>query len=138
MTVSSSTASVDTKDTIYGLDLLAGIGYKFNSMFEGFFKLGGLLENTRMNRNTNINSTTVDVADNQTTTSSAVIPEVKVGGLYNIDNDWALSASYMHAFGNGDVSLNVNKTYAGTETTTATAGPISLNTILAGVVYKFD
>ena len=141
---SSALRGVSAKNYIYGLDLLAGVDYQINNMFDVFFKLGGLLENTRMVRNTDLSKYiaggTVTGIQNETTTSSSVIPEVKLGGVYNFTNLWGLSLSYMHAFGN-NVSLDTNRTVnADTEVTngTATGIPVSLNNLMVGLRYKFD
>lgn len=136
-----SDRGIDAQDYIYGVDLLAGVDYMFNSKFDGFFKLGGLFENVRMKRTTDLSELTGGTAsgtDNETTTTSSVIPEVKIGGIYNVTSEWGLSAAYVHAFGNSDVSMTIQKTAdPDVSNTTATGAPVSLNTILFGVVYRF-
>ena len=133
---------IDSKNYIYGFDLLAGVDYQFTPMFDVFFKLGALLENVRLVRNTNLNALGASVISNETSTVSSVIPELKLGGIYNITDVWGLSLAYMHAFGNTP-SMSVTKTIAAPGDVTSsnyssTGAPISLNTVLAGLVYKFD
>ena len=45
---------INAQNYLYGFDLLGGVDYQFTSKFDGFFKLGALLENTRMDRNTDL------------------------------------------------------------------------------------
>ena len=142
-TFGNAARGIDARNYYYGLDLLAGVDYKVNNMFDIFAKFGGLLENIRMVRNYNLSLLTSDVtgSDNETSTAFSFAPELKLGAVYNIDSVWGLSASYLHVFGN-DVSMSINKTQAAGVTTAVTSsqtgGPVSLNTILAGVVYKFN
>ncbi|OGT42506.1 MAG: hypothetical protein A3F13_09175 [Gammaproteobacteria bacterium RIFCSPHIGHO2_12_FULL_40_19] len=130
------------KNYLYGFDLLGGIAYKFTPMLDGFFKLGGLLENVRMVRNVNLYSVNVNAIENETTTVSSVIPLVKLGGIYNLTDCWGLSLAYTHAFGNSP-SMTVNKTVAGSppvataSTISSTGAPISFDNVMAGVMYKF-
>lgn len=130
---------IDAQNYIYGLDLLAGVDYQIVSAFDVFFKVGGMLQNVRLDRNTNLGNYTngsVTGSDNSTTTVSSIVPEIKLGGVYNITNEWGLSASYLGAYGNGNVSMNVQKS-AGYSYTNATGAPIMLNTLLLGLTYKF-
>ncbi|MCX7121889.1 MAG: hypothetical protein NTZ67_09020 [Gammaproteobacteria bacterium] len=140
----SELRGVNAQNYIYGVDLLAGVDYQFSSMFDAFFKVGGLLENIRMDRHTDLSkyvgSGNTTGIDNETTTTSSVIPEIKVGGVYNFTNLWGLSLAYMHAFGN-NVSMNVTKTNDGatvTSDSTITGAPVSLNSVTIGLRYKFD
>lgn len=132
---------INSTNYMYGLDLLAGVDYSFNPSFDAFFKLGGLLENVRLVRNTNLNAVGINVIENETTTVSSVIPELKLGGIYNITEYWGLSLAYMHAFGNSP-SMSVSKTVTDgvvvASNYSSTGAPISLNTALLGLVYKFD
>lgn len=130
---------INAKNSIYGVDLLLGINYQFNPMFDVFLKLGGLLENVRMTRNTNLNSVGIPVVENVTTTTSSVIPEVKLGGIYNLTNAWGISLAYMHAFGNSP-SMSVTKVATTTPVTTnirSMGSPITLDSVTLGLEYKF-
>ena len=134
---------VDAENYIYGLDLLGGVNYQVNDLFDVFFKLGGMLQNIRMHRNTNLDNfiggTAVTGTDNETTTVSSVIPEIKLGGVYNFTDCWGISLAYMHAFGN-NVSMTVDKTHTAdtvTSTTTVTGAPVSLNNVMLGLRYRF-
>ena len=135
---------INAQNYIYGFDVLGGVDYKFCNMFDLFFKVGGLMENVRMNHSTDLSKYvgdgTVVGIDNSKTTISSVIPEIKVGGIYDITNAWGLSAAYMHAFGN-NVSMVTSRTAVGgviTSNSSAIGSPITLNTLTFGVVYKFN
>jgi hypothetical protein len=126
---------------MYGADLLVGVDYQFVPAFDAFFKLGGLLENVRMVRNVNLTALGNSVIDNETTTVSSVIPELKIGGTYDFTNCWGLSLAYMHAFGNSP-SMSVNNTFTPGSGVTAsnvssTGAPISLDSLTLGLIYKF-
>ena len=142
-TYTAAAAGINAQNYLYGFDLLGGVDYQFTSKFDGFFKLGALLENTRMDRNTDLGAFTGGLTtgtENVKNTSSAILPELKVGGIYNITDALGITAAYMYAYGNGNVSTNVYKsvTLSGvTSNSSTTAAPASLNTILFGLQYKF-
>src|SRR5204863_6667447 len=111
-------------------------------MFDGFFKVGAMFQNVRLVRNLDLNSRGANVIENETSTVSSVIPELKVGGIYNLSDAWGISLAYMHAFGNSP-SMTVTKTLTAppvsvsASSISSTEAPISLDSVLAGIVYKF-
>lgn len=135
----------------YGLDILAGIYYT-QPKFDLFFKAGALFENIQMNgsitpgtllRNNPrakhfiIDGTPSIIAVNRS--APAILPEIKLGGAYHLTNNWAITASWMHAFG-GEFSLqapsmNFNPTQIGN--VTVEAHNPTLNTVLFGLEYRF-
>ncbi|MDP1574957.1 MAG: hypothetical protein Q8L78_08545 [Coxiellaceae bacterium] len=136
----ASAAGINAKNYMYGFDALAGVDYEFTSKIDGFFKLGALFENTKMNRNTDLGTYTGGIVtsgtENVSSTTSSILPELKVGGVYNITDAWGLTAAYMFAYGNGNVSSNIRKT-ATTEDKYVTNAPASINSLLFGLQYKF-
>ena len=131
---------INAQNYLYGFDLLGGVDYQFTSKFDGFLKLGALLENTRMDRNTDLSKYTdgfvISGTENVKNTTSSILPELKVGGIYNITDAWGITGSYMYAYGNGNVSENTYRSVT-VHNTTSTTAPASLSTILFGVQYKF-
>lgn len=141
---SSSTRGIDAKDYIYGIDFLAGVNYAASSMFDLFLKAGALLENIRLDQSTDLSKFiaggTVTGTDNEITTVSSVVPEIKLGGVYNFTEAWGISLAYMHAFGN-NVSMTISKTHGADSSvsdTTVTGAPASLNNVMLGLRYRFS
>jgi len=146
----STALGINTQAEIYGMDLLVGTDYRFNENFDLFLKLGGMLENVRLKRNTNstnlisTSGATFGGVSKTVTTMGSVVPEIKVGGIYNFCDDWGVSLAYMYVFGNEDVSLNINPsvqhaapTLVVNNNVTATSSPVALSTIMFGLHYKF-
>ncbi|TAL61575.1 MAG: hypothetical protein EPN84_07760 [Legionella sp.] len=90
--------SLNTSYELSGFDALVGMLYTQPS-FSLYFKAGALLENMKIK--TNANFVSFNVADRMqyTSTQTGVLPEVKVGGAYNFNENWALTLSLMYAFG---------------------------------------
>lgn len=127
-----------TKNTITGFDALVGVAYT-QPCFSLFLKGGALVET--LSTKTEANFVTL----NPTFFASAIIernhtevlPEVKVGGAYHFDNNWALTAAYMHAFGSKvktTGTYNVQNLLADIR---VNAKNPSLNTALVGIQYTF-
>lgn len=92
----------------YGFDLLGGIAYT-RPKYDLFFKAGALFENLRTSVGMDTHSMlqgnvrqdyfgagktqALDVNVGQ------VMPEIKLGGAYHFNEDWSITASWMHAFG---------------------------------------
>lgn len=96
--------------TITGFDALVGMLYTQPS-FNLYLKAGAMLQNVR--NKTTANFYGFNLVDTQTTSSnsSAALPEIKVGGAYNFNENWALTVSYMYVFGgNPEVTGNFNTT----------------------------
>lgn len=128
--------------TIYGFDILAGALYQYNR-FDFFAKAGAMLEDVRTtsSQNTALTNLTETVLGDKIVSSSStnVIPELKVGGEYNFTDQLALSLAYMYAFGY-PVSTVINQSLSGsvlTNHSTVYDIPASLSTIQLGLRYKF-
>ncbi|MFI4919700.1 MAG: hypothetical protein ACHP65_09115 [Legionellales bacterium] len=143
----NSDIGLNTTSSIYGMDLLVGANYKYDN-FDLFFKVGGMVENVRHHRLANtVNSTPGLSYANYTdtsTTKSAVAPEIKAGGVYNINDQWGVSLAYMYVFGN-KANVNISDTvsgsaatgYAVSSTITARSLPVSLSSVMFGLRYSF-
>lgn len=104
------------RSKVEGLDLLLGGAYSLNQ-FDVYLKGGAmvqsLLYNTHINQS-GVSRTTgraYTISGNRSNTSTQVLPELKVGGLYHYNTDLALTLAYMHAFGStNSFSTVVNST----------------------------
>lgn len=135
---------INARNNIYGVDLLVGADYLWNQV-DFFGKVGAMIQNVRMKHNTDLskfiggtNFTTTSYSYTLLTQTS-VVPEIKVGGAYNFNEQWAVSVAYMGVYGNS-VSQNINKNYTGSSfssQTSATGLPVTLNTVIFGLRYSF-
>jgi hypothetical protein len=138
----SDTLGVNNTATIYGMDLLVGIDYRYNQ-FDWYAKVGGLNQNVKLDRKTNLSKfvaggSTVGYTD-VTTTVTTVAPEVKVGGIYNVSNCLGISLAYTYVFGNS-VNMSYAPSFDGTTNsinTTTNSPPASLSSVSLGLVYRF-
>jgi len=138
---------INTRTSMYGLDLLVGGDYRMDN-FDLFLKVGGMIENAKLHKVQNnallvtplLTSADTGVSDT-TRTYSSVVPEIKVGGIYNLNDQWGVSLAYMYVFGN-DVSLNIDPKFTSADTTsnniTARSVPVALSTLSLGLQYKFS
>jgi hypothetical protein len=72
---------------------------------------------------------------NITRTETNVVPEIKVGGIYNFTEQLGATVSYMYVFGNS-ISA-VSDVRPGVNSEVATGGPQTLSTIMFGLNYRF-
>jgi hypothetical protein len=132
---------------LYGFDLLAGLTYDFAPL-QVYLKAGAMAENRHTKAyaqfgNTNpINGTNYLSTNQLRSTATNVLPEIKVGGLYAINEHLGLSLAYMHVFGNDNFAATVNGSFASPGaasgiSSVANAQNPSLNSILFGLVYHF-
>jgi hypothetical protein len=140
LTLSGTRGVFTDKLSINGVDFLAGATYKHNNKFELFGKFGALFQIIRQHM------TYVGTAGGNNSYNTAldyvisdVLPEIKVGLNYNINQHWGASIAYMHAFG-----YSPTMTASKAETTNLTQynanlnlQGASLNAIEMGVRYLF-
>ena len=105
----------------YGLDLLFGANYEYKQ-FDIFAKVGGLIEQMLL-----INS----VYDRRSV-YSGVVPEISVGGVYNVTSQWGIDLAYYYAFGAGFKSISTTNF-----DTSSTIVPSGLSILSFGLHYKF-
>lgn len=122
------------KNTLSGFDALVGVAYTTTD-YSLFLKAGALVQN--WTRKTNADFSTLGLSTfNTSTNHTAVLPELKVGGAYNIDNNWALTASYLHAFGeNPRATGNLDINTLNTSLRINTQNP-SIDSVMLGVQYS--
>lgn len=141
--ISAPLFGINADNYIYGLDLLVGAGFAYNQ-FDFFLKAGGMIQDVRMVRRTNLSSLVVGGnvvgTSNTTLTTSSVVPEIKVGGAYNFNEHLALTLAYMYVFGNDNVSTRFTRTFntdTFTSTSSVTGAPIALSSVMFGLRYTF-
>ena len=87
--------------TIDGYDLLGGAIYQFNQV-SVFGQLGVMMQNTRVKASVNNTIVPGGIASGVQTNIfnyTQALPEIRVGGMYSLSNNWGLSLAYMHVFG---------------------------------------
>ncbi len=118
-----------SNNKLYGFDLLVGINYRYYQT-DWFIKAGALALNRSTNRS--VSNDTVDI--NLALSKTEVLPEIKVGGLYEVTDHVGVSLAYMHAFG----AQHELTTYASESTPLTIHGNIrnpSIDAILLGLRY---
>ena len=146
---SSTTGSltISNNSDLYGFDLLAGLTYNF-SLVQVYFKAGAMAENRHTKGNAQFSSTNPDTGTNYLSTNQLrstatnVLPEIKVGGLYALNEHLGVSLAYMHVFGNNNFAATVNGSFsspgaASGIASVANAQNPSLDSVLFGLVYQF-
>ena len=87
---------------IDGLDALVGFLYSIKDI-DLFFKAGAMIENKRykgiLNYDRAYSGNVISGTYNYNSNLTQVLPELKTGGMYNINKNIAFSFSYMHVFG---------------------------------------
>ncbi|GEM_PF-3188295 len=142
---SNSNSDADSRVTFSGPDLLLGATYKIKDKYELFAKFGVLFERLGYSFNSktplNYSFDGANYVTNLSMKSTVLdfLPELKVGGVYNLNTHWGVSLAYMHAFGD-------TPNFVLTDITTTTPGQLnidsnfkgpSLNSVLVGARYQF-
>lgn len=142
-TIHNSAGSLVTsnKYTLDGYDVLAGAIYKMQ-YFDVFGEAGFMMENLRYNSTQNLNLVSPGGLLSGTVTqkgdNTQALPEIKVGGIYNLYPDWGFTVAYMHVFGSGP---KVRETSSSTTTNIATNAYTNtlnptLNSLMFGLRYN--
>jgi hypothetical protein len=125
--------------SISGLDALVGVAYVQPS-FNLFFKLGAMIENLSYTSNAYIlptDGSPLITFSNASNTTEA-LPEIKIGGTYNFNDNWGLTLSYFHVFGSTvESSATLNADGDLINAINNSQNP-SLNTVLVGLQYSFN
>lgn len=125
----------------YGFDLLAGASYAIDP-FDVYLKAGAMALNRHFEGQTQSSTAFNTLNFNQENIQTNVLPEIKVGLLYHLKNNWDLTLAYMHVFGNSSLGASVN----GNTTNQVTPGNLtmsssvqnpSLDSVMFGLVYNF-
>lgn len=132
-------ASLTLKYNLSGLDVLAGVDYIDPSWgYSLFLKAGGLVQNldTKSFANfTPLGISTINVS-NQTLNHTGVLPELKVGGAYYLDDNWAFTLAYMHAFGASPRTTGTFNVTTGSAFFHSNQQNPTLSSVLAGIQFK--
>lgn len=138
----SLSTSVNAKSNIDGYDVLAGALYKTTYNVDLFGQIGFMLQNDRISANQNIAYVvpggSYALNSSRKYVSSQVLPEVKIGGIYNLTQNWGVSAAYMGVFGSRP-GANLNYGIVGTEqflTQTINTQNPTLNSVMFGLRYS--
>ena len=125
-----------------GFDLLVGLDRKYKNI-DFFLKGGAMILDRRhtVSKSLTANLPTsgvIDVSSSHYNTTQ-VLPEIKVGGIYNITEKWGVTLSYMHIFGSEpSYSSNTSATTGGNITISKSSSQLpTFNTILFGLNYIF-
>lgn len=124
---------------IDGEDLLVGILYKYSDI-DWFFKVGGIVENRYSKiKSTNDELTAAFSRDHVKAHHQeiAVLPEIKIGGIYAMNQKWGLSLSYAHVIGSRmQGNLDILSTNNGIELVRhETSLNPSIDSIMLGIRY---
>lgn len=127
---------------IDGYEALMGAMYQYKKV-DLFGKLGFMAQNLRLHKNNTITavvpggSLTNTVDEKQSSTQ--ILPEIKVGGIYNMNENLGLTLAYMHVFGS---SMKANGSMIGTSNSltiskTQNNQNPTLDSIMFGLMYSF-
>jgi len=94
--------NVTSKYTLTGFDALIGAAF-VQPYYSLSFKVGGLIQNMQINNTASYTNLVAPLAGiytyNEKHNSTAVLPAIKLGAAYNIDQNWAITGSWLFAFG---------------------------------------
>lgn len=111
---------------IYGFDLLVGALYSYQQ-FDAFFKVGAMAENRNYTGVLISGPTTLTQKNLQTN----VNPEIKVGGIYNVNDQLGVTLAYMRVFGNN----NTEASFTSNVSSSSLKNP-TLDSVMFGLTYK--
>ena len=137
--------NLSTNTDILGADFLAGIFYTHNK-FDVFAKAGMMVETFWAKGSLDagahgfLDLLDLDANIKARIPQTAVLPEIKVGGDYNINESIGLSLAYLHVFGSNNngavVNLPSDKKISPI-TVDVDMHPVTLNAIMFGIHYNF-
>lgn len=146
-TGSSASAGLSARVTIDGYDMLWGALYRVNQFdvlgnIDVFGSMGFMVENNRqkvtqdraLSTPGGFYSGVIVTKSNMT----QVFPEIKVGGIYNLNDNWGISLAYMHVFGTEFGETITTSASAGSNVKNGTQNfeNATLNSIMFGLRYS--
>jgi hypothetical protein len=138
----NSTVGWNKTSYAYGFDLLLGAFYPYKQL-DVFLKAGAMFQNYKFIVNQNLGNQiqggVVSGVYHATSSQANVVPEVKFGGIYNINESLGVTLAYMYIAGakiQGNVSQIVIAGSSATNGTTNTEMP-SFSAVTFGLNYKF-
>ncbi len=134
-------SALSASSTYDGFDILVGVDKQYNR-FDFFIKGGAMLLDRRTSTFKSLGSffpdNTVTGVSSGKSNNTEVLPEIKVGGIYNLTDAWGVTISYMHLFG-GDTGYTNSNTGIPGENIVINQHKSSqlptFNTILFGLSY---
>jgi hypothetical protein len=148
-TVTLPNSSMSLNLDQYGFDLLGGIFYT-KPKYDLFFKAGALAQNLgvhmifnphEMLRGSSRADMFVPGSEFVIKRSSPeIMPEIKIGGTYHLNDHWLVDVAWMHAFGGplslSAPSLTTSPAFVLGDVTIEAHNP-SLNSVMFGLEYRF-
>ncbi len=130
---------VTSNGEIDGYDILVGALYKLEH-FDLFAKIGFMVENIRVDitkQDLSLTNFGITGSHYNRLGSTQVLPEIRVGGIYNLRNDLGVTLTYMHAFGSTPgATVDVSASQAGINSIVSLKGQNpSLDSVLLGLRY---
>ncbi|MDZ4262657.1 MAG: hypothetical protein U1B30_10040, partial [Pseudomonadota bacterium] len=144
--VSTGVQGFKINTTLSGVDFLVGAVYK-RKQIGWFGEVGALAQRAQYSTNSS-NVLLSDIAGNLVNYTGSikgtlldVLPEIKVGAVYEVTHALGISLAYMHAFG-GDPKLQESLTpisgnQAATLNLTVDTNNPTINSVLLGLHYSF-
>ena len=122
------------QNTITGFDVLMGAFYT-QPCYNLFLKAGALIENvnTTTNASLNLADFTTNNSFSWKQSSTEALPEIKVGGSYLFNENWALTVAYFHAFGSDQKTVGTVDPITGTTNFSVNVENPSLDSVLVGI-----
>lgn len=139
--VNFKASEIKTYRTIDAYDILVGAIYSYHQ-FDLLGKIGFMAQNYNVKVTQDYSKTIPGGLFSGVSTRSQsytkVLPELKVGGIYNFNANWGASLAYMHAFGadlQGHVAFSAS---SGSFTINgqATMENPTLNSVMFGIIYN--
>lgn len=130
------------KSQIDGYDLLAGLMYNIYDQLDLIVDVGFMVQNNRINvtenlalsKPGNLYSGTL----NNISAITQVLPEIKVGGIYNLSDNWGITLAYLHVFGSDTRNIYTILATPGaiSENGTSNMQNPTLNAVMFGLRYS--
>ncbi len=125
--------TLNVKHTLSGFDALAGVAYT-DLDWSVYLKAGALV----LTRTTETTSDLtfllpLQAVYKESVHHTAALPEIKIGGAYNFDSNWAVTLSYLHAFGSSTSTKGTIDATHGTITFNNNLQNPSVNAVLVGI-----
>lgn len=135
-TAAATPGTFNIQQTLTGFDTLLGVAFT-QPNYSLFLKAGALFQNMQTKTNASIAPFGFPIVStlNLVSNSTEVLPEIKLGGSYNFNENWAVTAAYLFALGasprlTGDFNVNTGRLGINSNTQNP-----SINTVLFGVQY---
>lgn len=128
---------ISSKYTLTGFDALIGAAW-IQPYYSLSFKVGGLIQNMQINNTASfIDPALAILVANTKSNSTAVLPAVKLGAAYNVDTNWAITASWLLAFGasTGTTVTYIPATVPNFSLEVNTQNPMT-NSFMLGIQYS--